>query len=69
MNMSRYSDLSERTYRRQYAASFPYVALNRQLIELVIPATVRDGDWLTVPLDLDVSARGCRVPSNRSATD
>jgi hypothetical protein len=51
MNMSRYSDLSERTYRRQYAASFPYMALNRQLIELVIPATVRDGDWLTVPLD------------------
>jgi Transposase DDE domain len=40
MNMSRYSDLSERTYRRQYAASFPYMALNRQLIELAIPATV-----------------------------
>jgi Transposase DDE domain len=40
MNMSRYSDISERTYRRQYAASFPYMALNRQLIELAIPATV-----------------------------
>jgi hypothetical protein len=40
MNMSRYSPLSERTYRRQYAASFPYMALNQQLIELAIPATV-----------------------------
>jgi hypothetical protein len=39
-NMSRYSPLSERTYRRQYGQSFPYMALNHLLIEQAIPAKV-----------------------------
>ena len=39
-NMSRYSPLSERTYRRQYGQSFPYVAMNLVLIEQAIPAKV-----------------------------
>jgi hypothetical protein len=33
MNMGRYSPLSERTYRRQYAQEFPYMAMNGLLIE------------------------------------
>jgi len=31
-NLSRYSDLSERTYRRQYGQSFAFVQLNQQVI-------------------------------------
>lgn len=31
-NLSRYSDLSERTYRRQYQQEVEFVALNRALI-------------------------------------
>jgi len=32
-NLSRYSDVSERTYRRQYHQSFEFAALNRALIQ------------------------------------
>ena len=39
-NMSRYSSLSERTYRRQYGQTFPYMAMNRLLIEQAIPPEV-----------------------------
>jgi hypothetical protein len=39
-NMSRYSPLSERTYRRQCGQSFPYMTLNHLLIEQAIPAKV-----------------------------
>jgi hypothetical protein len=38
-NLSRYSDLSERTYRRQYGQSFGFVQFNQQTITLAIPAT------------------------------
>ncbi len=31
-NLSRYSDLSERTYHRQYEQAFEFAALNRALI-------------------------------------
>jgi hypothetical protein len=31
-NLSRYSDLSERTYRRQYQQGFEFAELNRALI-------------------------------------
>lgn len=38
-NLSRYSDLSERTYRRHYCQPFAFVQFNQQTIELAIPAT------------------------------
>ncbi|NJL58113.1 hypothetical protein HC928_25610 [bacterium] len=38
-NLSRYSDLSERTYRRHYSQSFGFVQFNQPTIALAIPAT------------------------------
>jgi len=38
-NLSRYSDLSERTYRRHYSQSFGFVQFNHHTIALAIPAT------------------------------
>jgi hypothetical protein len=38
-NLSRYSDLSEKTYRRQYAQSFNYLGFNAQMITVAIAAT------------------------------
>lgn len=35
-NLSRYSELSERTYRRQYSQEFCFIGLNAQLIEAAI---------------------------------
>ncbi len=35
-NMSRYSELNEKTYSRQFRQSFDFVAFNEQLIEGVI---------------------------------
>jgi hypothetical protein len=35
-NLSRYSDLSERTYRRQYSQSFAFVEFNQHLIAQAI---------------------------------
>jgi hypothetical protein len=40
MNMSRYSDLSERTYRRQYLEPFDYIGLNALTIGEAIPPEV-----------------------------
>jgi hypothetical protein len=40
MNMSRYSDLSERTYRRQYLESFDDIGLNALTIGEAIPPEV-----------------------------
>jgi hypothetical protein len=40
MNMSRYSNLSERTYRRQYLESFDYIGLNALTIREAIPREV-----------------------------
>ncbi|MGI0495557.1 hypothetical protein ACN4EG_27590 [Alkalinema pantanalense CENA528] len=37
-NLSRYSELSERTYRRQYHQEFCFMGLNAQLIEMAIPS-------------------------------
>ena len=37
-NLSRYSELSERTYRRQFEQSFGFMAVNRCLIEAAIAA-------------------------------
>lgn len=39
-NLSRYSDVSERTYRRQYGQSFAFVQFNQQTIAVAIPAPV-----------------------------
>jgi hypothetical protein len=36
-NLSRYSELSERTYRRQYRQEFCFMSLNAHLIEAAIP--------------------------------
>ena len=36
-NLSRYSELSEKTYRRHYSQPFDFVRLNTQLIEVAIP--------------------------------
>jgi hypothetical protein len=38
-NLSRYSELSERTYRRQYGQSCPFPQLNASVIAVAIPAT------------------------------
>jgi len=38
-NLSRYSDVSERTYRRQYSQAFAFVQFNQQTIALAIPGT------------------------------
>jgi hypothetical protein len=38
-NLSRYSELSERTYRRQYHQSFAFMGLNAGLIAQAIPAS------------------------------
>ncbi|NET36143.1 MAG: hypothetical protein F6K19_29645 [Cyanothece sp. SIO1E1] len=38
-NLSRYSDLSERTYRRQFSQSFEFIEFNRHLIEAAIAPT------------------------------
>ncbi len=38
-NLSRYSDICEKTYRRHYAQPFNFPALNAQLIAAAIPAT------------------------------
>jgi hypothetical protein len=35
-NLSRYSQLSEKTYRRQYRQEFCFMGLNAQLIEVAI---------------------------------
>jgi hypothetical protein len=35
-NLSRYSELSERTYRRQYRQEFCFMGLNAELIEVAI---------------------------------
>lgn len=40
-NLSRYSQISERTYRRQFQRSFNFVKGNADLIEQAIPATAR----------------------------
>lgn len=40
MNMSRYSDLSERTYRRQYLETFDYIGFNALTIGEAIPTEV-----------------------------
>ena len=37
-NLSRYSGLTERTYRRQYENSFEFMSINRRLIETAIAA-------------------------------
>jgi len=37
-NMSRYSDLSEKTYSRQFRKSFDFAAFNKQLIEESVPS-------------------------------
>jgi DDE superfamily endonuclease len=39
LNLSRYSKLSERTYRRQFQKEFHFVEFNKQAIEKVIPVT------------------------------
>ncbi|UBF25978.1 hypothetical protein K9N68_31315 [Kovacikia minuta CCNUW1] len=36
-NLSRYSELSEKTYRRQSHPAFCFMSLNAQLIEAAIP--------------------------------
>lgn len=36
-NLSRYSDLSEKTYRRQYSQAFSFMSLNGQLIREAMP--------------------------------
>lgn len=38
-NLSRYSDFSEKTYRRQYRQAFNFPHLNAQMIQVAIPAT------------------------------
>jgi DDE superfamily endonuclease len=38
-NLSRYSNLSEKTYRRQYAQRFNYLGFNAQMIAVAIAAT------------------------------
>lgn len=38
-NLSRYSDLSEKTYRRQYRQAFNFPHLNAQMIQVAIPST------------------------------
>jgi hypothetical protein len=40
-NLSRYSEISERSYRRQFQRSFNFIKGNANLIEQAIPATVR----------------------------
>jgi hypothetical protein len=40
-NLSRYSNLSERTYRRQYAKKFKFLEFNGQVIEEAIPKAHR----------------------------
>lgn len=39
LNLSRYSNLSERTYRRQFRKEFHFVEFNKQAIEKVIAVT------------------------------
>lgn len=39
-NLSRYSGLSEKSYRRSYGQSFAFIELNQHTIEQAIPATV-----------------------------
>src|SRR4029077_3591831 len=39
LNLSRYSELSEKTYRRQFQHEFHFVEFNKQAIERVIVAT------------------------------
>jgi hypothetical protein len=39
LNLSRYSELSEKTYRRQFQQEFHFVEFNKQSIEKVVPAT------------------------------
>jgi hypothetical protein len=36
-NLSRYSELSEKTYRRQYSQAFCFIGMNAKLIEIAIP--------------------------------
>ncbi|MCY7282840.1 MAG: transposase, partial [Cyanobacteria bacterium CAN_BIN43] len=38
-NLSRYSDLSEKTYRRQYSQSFNYLGFNAEIIAVATAAT------------------------------
>lgn len=38
-NMARYSDLSERTYRRHFAQPYEFMSLNQALIEVAIVPT------------------------------
>jgi hypothetical protein len=40
-NLSRYSQISERTYRRQFERSFNFIKSNASLIRQAIPATAR----------------------------
>lgn len=40
-NLSRYSQISERSYRRQFQRSFNFIKGNANLIEHAIPATAR----------------------------
>jgi len=40
-NLSRYSQISERTYRRQFERSFNFIKSNASLIGQAIPATAR----------------------------
>jgi hypothetical protein len=40
-NLSRYSEISERSYRRQFQRSFNFIKGNAELIERAIPATAR----------------------------
>jgi DDE superfamily endonuclease len=40
-NLSRYSEISERSYRRQFERSFNFIKGNANLIERAIPATAR----------------------------
>lgn len=39
-NLSRYSEWSEKTYRRQYSKTFNFIALNAGLIQAAVPTGV-----------------------------
>ena len=49
-NLSRYSELSEKTYRRQFSKAFEFVELNRRVIEQAMPAAarIRSGNGLLI---------------------
>ena len=57
-NLSRYSDLCEQTYSRQFAKPFDFVGYNRSLIDLSVRST-QTGVWCIHSIRPACSAGRC----------